>query len=113
MSLMQQEFAENMTDQGPWPLVPAVHLVSRGSGMRRPWAFGLCTWVLPLTAVSPFKKKKEYYLFLAVLGLCGCEQAFSQLLQVGATLLLWRSDFSLGSTGLVALRHMGTFRTRG
>ena len=65
---MQQEFAENVTDQGPWPLVPAVHLVSRGSGMRRPWAFGLCTWVLPLTAVSPFKKKKKVLLIFGCAG---------------------------------------------
>ena len=62
-------------------------LVSRGSGVRRPWALGLCTWVLPLAAVClPLKRKKKDYLLLAVLGLCGCEQASSQLLQVGATL---------------------------
>lgn len=82
--------------------------------VRRPRT---CTDLTPVqTFTSPkilFLKILFVYLFLSVLGLCGCEQAFSQLLQVGATLWLWRSGFSLGSTGLVALRHMGAFWTRG
>ena len=39
-------------------------LVSRGSGVRRPWALGLCTWVLPLAAVClPLKRKKRITYF--------------------------------------------------
>ena len=86
MSLVQQEFAENVADQGPCLRC----LQCPGfQGQRGEEALGTRALHLgptPRCCVSPFEKKKKDYLLLAVLGLCGCEQASSQLLQVGATL---------------------------